>query len=111
MGDCEAPSKYDSNHRRMLLNAERLRQFLLFPTEVVCGGVPWPEEICRKRMKRCQSGCVGLLLLCASTSLPEELLRKAEEELAHVAAVGSNEESVMADDKLNRGSRTAAGLT
>jgi hypothetical protein len=37
------------------------------------------------------------------TSLPEELLKKAEEELARVAAVGSNEESVMADDKLNRG--------
>ena len=37
------------------------------------------------------------------TRRPEELLKKAEEELAHVAAVGSNEESVMADDKLNRG--------
>ena len=30
-------------------------------------------------------------------------MKKAEEELAHVAAVGSNEESVMADEKLNRG--------
>ena len=39
------------------------------------------------------------------TGLPAELLRKAEEELAHVAAVWSNEESVMADDKLNRGER------
>ena len=56
-------------------------------------------------MKRCQSGCVGLLLLCVTPSpaYHEELLRKAEEELAHVAAVGSNEESVMADDKTNRG--------
>ena len=47
-------------------------------------------------MKRCHSGCVGLLLLCVAslTGRPEELLKKAEEELAHVAAVGSNEESV-----------------
>ena len=37
------------------------------------------------------------------TGIPEELLRKAEQELAHFAAVRSNEESVMADDKLNRG--------
>ena len=56
-------------------------------------------------MKRCQSGwsVCSLLLRNPLTGLPEELLRKAEEELAHVAAVGSKEESVMADDKLNRG--------
>ena len=38
------------------------------------------------------------------TGIPKELLRKAEEELAH-AAVGTNEDSVMADDKTNRGER------
>ena len=56
---------------------------------------------------------VGLLLLLRNprTGLPEELPKKAEEELAHVAAVGSNEENVMADDKLNRASQTAAGST
>jgi hypothetical protein len=41
------------------------RQFLLFLTQVVrAGGAPWPVD-CRERMKWCQSGCVGFLLLCA----------------------------------------------
>jgi Protein of unknown function (DUF3606) len=37
------------------------------------------------------------------TGLPDELLGRAEEGLAHVTAVGSNEERVMADDKTNSG--------
>jgi hypothetical protein len=111
-GNCKRLHKHDSNHRRLLLNAERFRQFLLFHGGCLrrCamprGNLSTAHQAVSKRLRRFVAA-----LRHPRAGVPEELLRKAEEELAHVAAVGSNEESMMADDKLNRGEPAAAGST